>query len=168
MQDRQYTISPKSSVGAETDITAILKVFAVIIFIGGFIGGIVLGKQLADDFSLGVVLLIWLLALLEGSLLLALREVLIVMHIHQAQDYIVTLPATEAPAAESINAVPQPQQQPQQPSEPKSAVQPEATPREGYILCPVCGQEQPVKRDLCWKCGTRFSKSVQPRTASRN
>lgn len=106
MQDRQYTISPKSSVGAETDITAILKVFAVIIFIGGFIGGIVLGKQLADDFSLGVALLIWLLALLEGSLLLALREVLIVMHIHQAQDYIVTLPATEAPAAESINACP--------------------------------------------------------------
>ena len=180
MQDRQYTISPKSSVGVETDITAILKVFAVIIFIGGFIGGIVLGKQLAGvhnlvtrysdevDFSWGVALLIWLSALLEGSLLLALREVLIVMHVHQAQDYTVTLPATEAPAAESINAVPQPQQQPRQPSEPKSAVQPEATPREGYILCPVCGMEQPVKRDLCWKCGTRFSKSVQPRTASRN
>ena len=94
MQDRQYTISPKSLGGVETDITAILKVFSVIIFIGGFIGGIVLGKQLAGvhnlfvtrysdevDFSWGVALLIWLSALLEGSLLLALREVLIVMHI---------------------------------------------------------------------------------------
>ena len=183
MQDRQYTISPKSLEGVETDITAILKVFSVIIFIGGFIGGIVLGKQLAGvhnlfvtrysdevDFSWGIALLIWLSALLEGSLLLALREVLIVMHIHQAQDYTVTLPAAEAPAMESTSATPQPQpqQQPQHPSEPKPAVQPEATPREGYILCPVCGMEQPAKRELCWKCGARFSKPVQPRTASRN
>lgn len=159
MQDRQYTISPNKMKGVETGIPNCLVVLAIIIFIGGFIGGISLGKQLGGyDFSWGVALLIWLSALLEGSLLLALREILIVMHIHQAQDYTVTLPAAEAPAMESTSATPQPQQQPQHPSEPKPAVQPEATPREGYILCPVCGMEQPAKRELCWKCGARFSK----------
>lgn len=179
MQDRQYTISPKSLGGVETDITAILKVFAVIIFIGGFIGGIVLGKQLAGlhnsivsiirysdkvNFSWGVALLIWLSALLEGSLLLALREVLIVMHVHQAQDYTVTLPNTEVPTVESSSAV----SKQQQPSESKAPVQPNATPRAGYILCPVCGFEQPSDRIRCWQCGAQLSKPVQPRTASRN
>ena len=171
MQDRQYTISPKSLGGVETDITAILKVFSVIIFIGGFIGGIVLGKQLAGvhnlfvtrysdevDFSWSVALLIWLSALLEGSLLLALREVLIVMHIHQAQDYTVTLPAAEAPAMESTSATPQPQQQPQHPSEPKPAVQPRTASRNGYVVCPACGAEQPAGNEQCWQCDAPFSK----------
>ncbi len=121
MQDRQYTISPRKIKGAGTGLPDWLLVFAIIIFCGGFIAGIGLGEQFGGyDFSWALAFLAWLFAAIEGSLLLALREILIVMRTHQAQKYTITPSTAEASAAESANI------ETQQPSEPNAAVQSEA------------------------------------------
>lgn len=117
MQDRQYTISPNKMKGVETGIPNCLVVLAIIIFIGGFIGGISLGKQLGGyDFSWDFALLVWLSAAIEGSLLLALREILIVIRTNQAQKYTIAPTTAEALVAESTSA------ESQQPSAPTPIV----------------------------------------------
>ena len=166
MQDKQYTISPKDTKCVESDIVFVLKVFAIIIFIGGIIGGIVLGKQFARihnlfvtrysdevEFSWEIALLVWLSSLLEGSLLLALREVLVVLHIHQTQNYTIVLPADDNKSEESSCTISN-----QHTSTTQVAAQPENTPKDNCIICPICGCEQPSNRHSCWRCGADLSK----------
>ncbi len=122
MQDKQYTISPKKVESVQTGVANWLYAFAIIIFCAGFIAGIYLGNDLGGyDFSWGVAFLAWFFAAIEGSLLLALREILIVMRTHQVQQYTIALTTVEPSAEESTDA------EPQQPSASDPTVQPEAS-----------------------------------------
>ena len=81
-------------------LVSVLRVLAIAIFVGGAIGGFVLGKQFSDiqnvfatsyrdhvDFCWGIAVAVWLSAILSGSLLFALREVLMILQLHQMQSY---------------------------------------------------------------------------------
>ena len=154
MQNRQYTITPNRVTNIEGSVAPLFLVFAVIIFIGGFICGIVFGIAYGYyDFRLDIAVFIWLISLFFGSLLLAMREILIVLHTQQAQTYTITVPVESLAAGQTSNRT---SQQPS--SDPKPCVQPKPLPGTRYIVCPDCGTEQPASRNICWECGARFSK----------
>lgn len=48
MQSKSYTISPNSDGYDSNALTSVLRVFAIVFFVGGLIGGYVLGKQFSD------------------------------------------------------------------------------------------------------------------------
>lgn len=140
MQSEYYTISPKGGEYEDSALTSVLRIFAIVFFVGGLIGGYILGKQFSDiqnlfatsyrervDFSWGLAIAVWLSAALSGMLILALREALLILHLQQAQGYTLVIPSD----AEQSSA--------------PSNVQ--------YINCPSCGKRQRADRTICVSCG---------------
>lgn len=127
MQSKYYTISPKGGEYEDSTLTSVLRIFAIVFFVGGLIGGYILGKQFSYDFSWGIAIAVWLSAALSGSLMLALREALLILHLQQTQGYTLVIPGdTEQSSA-------------------PSNVQ--------YINCPSCGKRQRADRTICVSCG---------------
>lgn len=69
--------SEKQSLNRENPLRNILKVVAFIIYICGFISGIVLGNSIEyDTFYFGVAFVCWISAFISGTLILAVSEVI--------------------------------------------------------------------------------------------
>ena len=71
----------RPAVGAETEekykntVAGVLKILAVLIFIGSFIAGIVVGKEVA-----GMTLVYWIAGLFAGTMLLGFSEIVRLLH----------------------------------------------------------------------------------------
>ena len=160
MQSKSYIISPNGDGYEGSALTSVLQVFAIVFFVGGFIGGYVLGKQFSDiqnlfatsyrdrvDFSWGLAIAVWLSAALSGSLMLALREALLALRMHQTQSYTLVIPAdksnNEPTQGYSKNYVAN-----------KGNNVPMQGYSENYVQCPSCGQKQRADRTICLNCGT--------------
>lgn len=159
MQSKSYTISPNSDGYDSNALTSVLRVFAIVFFVGGLIGGYVLGKQFSDiqnlfatsyrdrvDFSWGVAIAVWLSAALSGSLMLALREALLTLRMHQTQSYTIVIPADKS------NNEPA-QKYSKNYTTNKSNSESTQGYTENYVQCPSCGQMQRADRTSCLNCG---------------
>ena len=160
MQSKSYTISPNGDGYEGSALTSVLQVFAIIFFVGGLIGGYILGKQFSDiqnlfatsyrdrvDFSWGLAIAVWLSAALSGSLMLALREALLTLRLHQTQSYTLVIPADKS------NNEPTPGYSKNYVANKGNNV-PTQGYSENYVQCPSCGQKQRADRTICLNCGT--------------
>ncbi len=72
-------VHPTSSSGtngrSNNGIATLLEVLAILVYIGAFIAGIMMGKDYYGDFSFGVALIYWVAGLFSGTMLLGFSEV---------------------------------------------------------------------------------------------
>ena len=166
MQSKYYTISPKSGEYEDSTLTSVLRIFAIVFFVGGLIGGYTLGKQFSDiqnlfatsyrdrvDFSWGLAIAVWLSAALSGSLMLALREALLTLRLHQTQSYTLVIPVSEtnSESAQGSGMLHRAGCKVIPTNEIISA--PTQGYTENYVQCPSCGQKQRADRTVCLNCG---------------
>ena len=156
----KFHLHPRHSESNNT-IATLLKVLAIIIYVCGFLAGIVTSVW-------SLMFLYWFAAFFSGSLLLGFSEVIRLLDLIAMKGYSVTSDKTSRPVGSAVKRTAMqttdaPDKHTDKPSNrtvntAQTVEIPDTSAASYTFQCPVCGALQRYDREICWKCGTHFKR----------
>lgn len=149
---KKIILEPRQQMTTNT-ISLIVRVIAILTYVSGFICGMIFGNG-GYRFLWSVAFPIWIVAFVSGTMILALAEIVSLLDRIANQSYEATIfPLNEdgrksEPETHDTNAA-------QERNDCQEVAVMDTRPQ-SKIVCPLCKEEQPANRKVCWNCGCKF------------